>query len=104
MRFIKFMLIWVSQQLAIPFWMVGHFHLSLSWDIYNTIEILFASIGMNVVVAVGFWLDWKEHKELKIDHIKNLTQMINNNTKKVNEADIKVSRIMDEISNMKIYK
>ena len=29
MRFIKFTLIWVSQNLAIPFWVVGHIHLSI---------------------------------------------------------------------------
>jgi hypothetical protein len=30
MKFIKFTLIWISQQLAIPFWIVGHIHLSIN--------------------------------------------------------------------------
>ena len=29
-RFIEFALIWYSQQMAIPFWMIGHVHLSLN--------------------------------------------------------------------------
>ena len=28
--FIKFALVWYSQQMAIPFWVIGHFHLSLN--------------------------------------------------------------------------
>ena len=55
-EFIKFVLIWISQQLAIPFWIVGHIHLSL--NIYGDIKEIIASLGMNVLVAIGFWLDW----------------------------------------------
>jgi hypothetical protein len=49
-------LIWVSQQLAIPFWVVGHIHLSIH-DFHDLLEIV-SSIGLNVIVAIGFWLDW----------------------------------------------
>ena len=60
-RFIKFSLIWYSQQFAIPFWIVGHVHLHLS-DYNNTTEAI-ASILMHVSVALGFYLDWKEYDE-----------------------------------------
>ena len=54
--FIKFLLIWISQNLAIPFWIVGHIHLSIHsfHDLYE----LIASLGMNVLVAIGFVLDY----------------------------------------------
>ena len=56
-KFITFLLIWISQQLAIPFWVVGHVHLSFNWDVYSDVKILFASLGMNLIVAIGFILD-----------------------------------------------
>ena len=31
--------------------------------IYKDIYEILASCGMNIVVAVGFWLDWKEQKK-----------------------------------------
>ena len=49
MRFIKFTLIWISQNLAIPFWVVGHIHLSIH-SFHDLIEIG-SSLGMNVIVA-----------------------------------------------------
>ena len=57
-KFIKFLLIWISQQLAIPFWIVGHIHLSIH-SFHDLYEIL-SSIGMNIIVAIGFWIDYKE--------------------------------------------
>jgi hypothetical protein len=56
LKFIKFLLIWISQQLAIPFWVVGHIHLSIH-NFHDLLEIA-SSIGLNVIVAIGFWLDW----------------------------------------------
>lgn len=56
-RFIKFTIIWISQNLAIPFWVVGHVHLSL--NVYEDITELISSIGMNTIVAMGFYLDYK---------------------------------------------
>jgi len=60
--FIKFLLIWISQQLAIPFWIVGHIHLSIHsfHDIYEIIS----SIGMNIIVAIGFWIDYKQNTKI----------------------------------------
>ena len=60
MRFIKFTLIWISQNLAIPFWIVGHIHLSIH-SFHDLIELV-SSIGMNVIVGVGFYLDYKNEK------------------------------------------
>jgi len=56
-RFVAFTLIWVSQNLAIPFWVVGHVHLSIH-DFHDFVEII-SSIGMNIIVGVGFYLDYK---------------------------------------------
>jgi hypothetical protein len=60
MKFIKYLVRWISNNLAIPFWMVGHIHLSL--NMYEDIHEIIASCGMNIIVAIGFWLDWKDHK------------------------------------------
>jgi len=60
-RFIVFLLTWVGSNLAIPFWMVGHVHLTL--NLYEDIYEILASFGMNIIVAIGFWLEWKKHKK-----------------------------------------
>tara|TARA_R110002167_G_scaffold84938_1_gene230612 strand:- start:687 stop:869 length:183 start_codon:yes stop_codon:yes gene_type:complete len=60
MKFIKFTLVWISQQLAIPFWIVGHIHLSIH-NFHDMYEIL-SSIGMNIIVAIGFFIDYKQQK------------------------------------------
>ena len=60
-KFIKFTLIWISQQLAIPFWIVGHIHLSIH-NFHDLYEIL-SSIGMNIIVAIGFLIDYKQQKK-----------------------------------------
>ena len=62
-KFVKYTLSWISQQLAIPFWAVGHLHLSLTSNVYNDINILIASLGMNVLVAIGFFLDYQDYKK-----------------------------------------
>ena len=58
-NFLKFLIIWVSQNLAIPFWVIGHIHLSL--NMYKDIHEIIASFGMNLIVAVGFILDFREN-------------------------------------------
>lgn len=60
MRFIKFTLIWISQNLAIPFWVVGHIHLSIH-SFHDLVEIG-SSLVMNVIVAIGFYLDYKNDR------------------------------------------
>ena len=58
-KFTKFLIIWISQNLAIPFWVVGHIHLSIH-NFHDLIEIG-ASVGMNLIVAIGFFLDYREN-------------------------------------------
>jgi hypothetical protein len=62
-EFLKFLLIWISQNLAIPFWMVGHIHLSMNMNLYQDLHIILASLGMNIIVAIGFWIDYKSQKD-----------------------------------------
>jgi hypothetical protein len=57
-RFIKFTVIWISQNLAMPFWIVGHIHLSV--NIYEDIYELLSSFGMNLIVLIGFIIDYKQ--------------------------------------------
>jgi hypothetical protein len=59
-QFLKFLVIWISQNLAIPFWMLGHVHLSL--NVYQDLHEIIASVGMNILVAIGFYLDYKQNK------------------------------------------
>ena len=59
-KFLAFLVIWISQNLAIPFWIVGHIHLSV--NVYDDVKEILASVGMNLIVAVGFYLDFKNNK------------------------------------------
>jgi len=58
-EFLIFLVIWISQNLAIPFWMLGHIHLSL--NVYKDLHEIIASVGMNILVAIGFYLDYKQN-------------------------------------------
>lgn len=58
-EFIRFTVIWVACNLSIPFWVIGHVHLTV--NIYDDLTEIVSSMGMNVVVAIGFWLNWKEY-------------------------------------------
>ncbi len=58
--FVRFLLIWISQNLAIPFWVVGHIHLSIH-SFHDLIELI-SSLGMNIIVAVGFYFDYKNDR------------------------------------------
>lgn len=60
-KFIKFTVIWVACNLSIPFWVVGHVHLTV--NVYNDLSEIVASMGMNIIVAAGFWLNWKEESK-----------------------------------------
>tara|TARA_R110000772_G_scaffold35427_5_gene85393 strand:+ start:1181 stop:1372 length:192 start_codon:yes stop_codon:yes gene_type:complete len=59
--FLKFTIVWISQNLAIPFWMIGHVHLMTT--IYEDIQEIIASFGMNIIVLIGFYLDYKQNKK-----------------------------------------
>ena len=58
-QFLKFLIVWISQNLSIPFWMVGHVHLSV--NIYQDLHEIIASVGMNLIVAIGFIIDYKQN-------------------------------------------
>ena len=60
-NFIEFLLIWISQNLAIPFWVVGHIHLSIH-HFHDVVEIV-SSLGMNMIVAAGFIIDYKSQNK-----------------------------------------
>jgi hypothetical protein len=60
-RFLLYTLSWVSQNLAVPFWVVGHVHLSV--NIYEDVYEILASFGMNILVAVGFIIDYLKQKK-----------------------------------------
>ena len=60
-KFIRFSVRWIANNLTIPFWMVGHIHLSTYRDVYEDLTIILSSIGMNILVAIGFWIEWKNN-------------------------------------------
>jgi hypothetical protein len=60
-KFFRFTIVWIACNLSIPFWVVGHVHLSV--NIYEDIIELCTSIGMNIIVAVGFWFNWKDESK-----------------------------------------
>jgi len=61
-NFLKYLIVWISQNLAIPFWTVGHIHLMTT--IHEDIHEVLVSCGMNIVVLLGFILNYyEEHKK-----------------------------------------
>lgn len=60
MKFAKYLLIWVSQNLAVPFWTIGHIHLMTT--VYEDITELISSVGMNIIVVVGIFVDYRDKK------------------------------------------
>ena len=61
MEFIKFLVKWIASNLSIPFWVVGHVHLTL--NVYSDIHEILMSFGMNIIVSIGFWLEWRDSRE-----------------------------------------
>lgn len=62
-HFLKYLVVWISQNLSIPFWVVGHVHLTM--NVYEDITELIASIGMNLIVAVGFVISYIDERKNK---------------------------------------
>jgi len=60
-HFLKYTIIWISQNLAIPFWSIGHIHLMTT--VYADIDEVIMSMGMNIIVAVGFIIDYRDSKK-----------------------------------------
>ena len=55
---VRYTVVWISQNLAIPFWSIGHIHLMTT--IYDNVIEIVSSIGMNAIVAIGFYISYKE--------------------------------------------
>ena len=55
--FTIFFITWVANNLSVPFWVVGHVHLTM--NIYQDIHEIIVSFGMNILVLIGFWIEWK---------------------------------------------
>lgn len=60
-KFIKYLLLWIAGNLSIPFWMVGHVHLTM--NVYKDIHEILASFTMNIIVGIGFWISWMDYKK-----------------------------------------
>jgi hypothetical protein len=60
-NFLRYLIVWISENLSIPFWIVGHVHLTM--NAYEDLYEIIASFGMNLIVAVGFFIGYKEHKK-----------------------------------------
>lgn len=60
-HFLRYTVIWISQNLSIPFWVVGHVHLSV--NVYQDLHEIIASVGMNLIVAIGFIIDYLEQRK-----------------------------------------
>ena len=65
MKFLRFTIVWISQNLAIPFWTIGHIHLMTT--VYEDVIEIISSLGMNIIVFIGFWLNWLENKKENYD-------------------------------------
>ena len=57
-RFLKYTIVWIASNLAIPFWVVGHVHLSI--NVYEDIREIIASFGKNILVLIGFLIQYKD--------------------------------------------
>jgi hypothetical protein len=62
-QFLIFTITWISSNLSIPFWMVGHVHLTV--NVYEDIHEIIASFGMNIIVAIGFIIEYKTNTNNK---------------------------------------
>lgn len=62
-KFLKFTITWIASNLSIPFWVVGHVHLTV--NVYKDIHEIIASLGMNIIVAIGFIIEYKDNTNNK---------------------------------------
>jgi hypothetical protein len=62
-QFLIFTITWIANNLSIPFWMVGHVHLTV--NVYEDIHEIIASLGMNIIVAIGFIIEYKTNTNQK---------------------------------------
>lgn len=62
-KFLKFTITWIASNLSIPFWVVGHVHLTV--NVYKDIHEIIASLGMNIIVAIGFIIEYRSNTNNK---------------------------------------
>ena len=67
-KFLTYLVVWVASNLSIPFWVVGHIHLTM--NVYDDIKEILMSVGINILVLLAFWYEWTEERNKK-DKIKN---------------------------------
>ena len=60
-KFLTYLVVWIASNLSIPFWVVGHIHLTM--NVYKDIYEILMSLGMNLIVATGFWIEWIRYKK-----------------------------------------
>lgn len=60
MDFLRFFVKYVASKLSIPFWMVGHVHLTM--NVYDDLVEIFMSLGLNFIVFLAFWFEWMDSK------------------------------------------
>lgn len=63
---LRYTLSWISQNLAIPFWTIGHIHLMTS--VYADIHEIVMSLGLNIIVAAGFIADFIDYRKDKLNN------------------------------------
>ncbi len=63
MEFFKFFIRYVASKLAVPFWVVGHIHLTM--NAYDDFKEILMTFGINFVVLLAFWYEWTEVKKEK---------------------------------------
>jgi hypothetical protein len=64
MSFLSYAIRWIGSNMAVPFWVVGHIHLTM--NVYKDIYEILVSLGMNIIVAAAFWMEWNDYKKNKI--------------------------------------
>ena len=64
MSFLSYAVRWIGSNMAMPFWIVGHIHLTM--NVYEDIYEILVSLGMNIIVAAAFWMEWNDHRKNKI--------------------------------------
>lgn len=62
-KFLKFTITWIASNLSVPFWVVGHVHLTV--NVYKDIHEIIASLGMNIIVAIGFIIEYRDNTNNK---------------------------------------
>ena len=60
-KFLTYLVVWIASNLSIPFWVVGHIHLTM--NVYEDIHEILMSLGMNLIVATGFCIEWRRYKK-----------------------------------------